>query len=111
MLVLILINVPCLENVVDFEKCSNSQNHSSANSHNQMKISFIGKFAIALIWNGENKIIKTSFWKQKPFWKNWEHQFMSVIKLKPKYYIIILDFAKNFGRREWQAEMAASIGH
>ena len=61
MLILILINVPCLENVLDFEKGWNSQNYSSPNSHNPIKISFIAKLTIALIWNGENKIIKTSF--------------------------------------------------
>ena len=68
-------------NVVDFEK---GQNHSSPDSHNPIKISFIEKFAIALTWNGENEIIKTSVWKKKSFWKKLEYQFMSVIKLKPK---------------------------
>ena len=61
MLILILINVPCLENVVDVEKGSNSQNHSLFDSHNPIKISFIPKFPIALILNGENKIVKASF--------------------------------------------------
>ena len=62
MLILILINVPCLENVVDFEKGSNSQNLSSSNSHNPIKISFTAKSAIGLTWNGEKEIIKTSLW-------------------------------------------------
>ena len=61
MLILILISVTCLENVVNFEKGSNSQNHSLSDSHNPRKISFIAKFAIALTWNGENKTFKTSF--------------------------------------------------
>ena len=61
MLTLILINVPCLENVVNFEKGSNSQNHSSSDSHNPIKIFFIATFAIAFTWNGKNKTIKTSF--------------------------------------------------
>ena len=69
MLTLILINVPCLENVVNFEKGSNSQNHSSSDSHNPIKIFFIATFAIAFTWNGKNKIIKTSFWKQNHFQK------------------------------------------
>ena len=70
MLILISINVPCLEKVVDFEKGSNSQNHSSSDSHNPIKVSFIAKFVIALTWDGENKIIKTSFWKKNHFEKN-----------------------------------------
>ena len=41
-------NVPCLKNVVNFGKVSNRQNHSSSDSHNPIKISFIAKFAIAL---------------------------------------------------------------
>ena len=61
MLFLILIIVPCLENVVNFEKGSDSQNHSLSDSHNPRKIFFIAKFTIALTWNGENKTIKTSF--------------------------------------------------
>ena len=70
MLILILINVPCLENVVNFEKCSTSQNHFSSDYHNPITISFIAKFAIALTWNGENKTIKTSFWKENHSEKN-----------------------------------------
>ena len=54
-------------NVIDFEK---GQNHSSPDSHNPIKISFIEKFAIALTWNGENEIIKTSVWKKSHFEKN-----------------------------------------
>ena len=69
MLILILINVPCLENVANFEKGSNSQNHSSSDYHNPRKILFIATFAIALTWNGENKTFKTSFWKQNHFEK------------------------------------------
>ena len=69
MLILILINIPCLENFVNFEKGSNSQNYSSWDSCNHIKISFIAKFAIALTWNEENKTIKTSFWKQNHFEK------------------------------------------
>ena len=61
MLILILINVPCLENVVNFGKGSNSQNHSPSDSHNPTQILLIVKFAIALTQNGENKTIKTSF--------------------------------------------------
>ena len=53
-------NVTCLENVVNFGKGSNSQNHSSSDSHNTIKIFFLAKFAIALTWNGEDKTIKTS---------------------------------------------------
>ena len=59
-------------------------------------------------------MVKTKLLKQnsenKTILKNLEQQFMSVIKLKPNY-IIIFDFAKDFGRREWQAEMTASIEH
>ena len=69
MLILILTNVPCLENVANFEKGSNSQNNSTSYSHNPIKISFIAKFAIPLTWNRENKTIKTSFWKQNHFEK------------------------------------------
>ena len=58
-LILILINVPCLENVVNLAKGSNSQNHSSSDSHNPIKFSLIAKFGISLTWNGENKTIKT----------------------------------------------------
>ena len=61
MLILTLINVRCLENVVNFEKGSNSQNYPSSDSHNPIKIFFIAKFTIAFTWNGENKTIKTSF--------------------------------------------------
>ena len=60
-------HVQFLENVVDFEK---GQNHSSPDSHNPIKISFIEKFAITLTWNGENEIIKTSAWKKSHFEKN-----------------------------------------
>ena len=60
MLSLVLINVPCLENVVNFEKGSNNQNHSLSDSDNPIKVSFIAKFEDALTWNGENKTIKTS---------------------------------------------------
>ena len=69
MLILILTNVPCLENVANFEKSSNSQNNSSSDSHNPIKISLIAKFAIVLTWNDENQTIKTSFWKQNHFEK------------------------------------------
>ena len=69
MLILILINIPCLENVVNFGKDSSSQNHSSSDSHNPMKIFFIAKFEISLTRNGENKTIKTSFSKQSLFEK------------------------------------------
>ena len=58
MLSLVLINVPCLENVVNFEKGSNNQNHSSSDSDNPIKV--IAKFETALTWHGENKTIKTS---------------------------------------------------
>ena len=38
MLILILINVLCLQNIVfRFEKSSNSLNHSSSDSHNPVK--------------------------------------------------------------------------
>ena len=47
MLILILINVQCLENVVfSFEKGSNSQKHSSSDSHNPIK-----NFLYSKIWN------------------------------------------------------------
>ena len=72
MLTLILINVPCLENVVfNFEKGLYSQNHSFLDSHNPIKVSFITKFSIAFIWNDENKTILKNleqwFMKTKPF--------------------------------------------
>ena len=72
-LILILINVPYLENVFNFEKGSNSQNDSLSkslhNSHNPIKISFIAKFAIALTWNSENKTIRTTVSENKTLLK------------------------------------------
>ena len=73
MLLLILVNVPCLEHFFNFGKSSNSQNYFSSDPHNPMKVSFIAKFAIALTWNGENKTIL----------ENLEQQFVIVIKPKP----------------------------
>ena len=73
MLILILIKVPYLENVFNFERGSNSQNDSLSkslhNSHNPIKISFIAKFAIALTWNGENKTIRTTVSENKTILK------------------------------------------
>ena len=49
MLILILINVQCLQNVVfSFEKDSNSQNNFLSDSRHQQKISSVAKFSIAL---------------------------------------------------------------
>ena len=51
MLILILINVQCLQNVVfSIEKHQNSQNYLSSDSHNPIKITSIAKFAIVLTW-------------------------------------------------------------
>ena len=69
MLILILINAPCLENVVNYEKDSNSQNHSSPDSHNSIKVFFIAKFTIAFTWNGENKTIRITVSENKTILK------------------------------------------
>ena len=69
MLISISISLACLENVDNFEKSSNNQNHSCSDSRNPLKISIKVKFAIAFTWNGENKTIKTSFWKKNHFEK------------------------------------------
>ena len=59
-LILISINVQCLQNVVfSFEKGSNSQDHSSSDSHNPIKVSFIAKFLIALTWENSHLPLNT----------------------------------------------------
>ena len=80
MLILISINVQCLQNVVfSFEKGSNSQDHSSSDSQNPIK-----NFLCSKIFNcphlrefpttSKHYLVKNwiSHWHQKRiFWKKW----------------------------------------
>ena len=53
MLILILIDVQCLQNVVfSFEKGLNGQNHTSAGSHDPIKKYFPAEFPIPPIIGG-----------------------------------------------------------